>query len=226
MAARTKNPVSGFPRTWQFQDTDGNPVYRIKPRIYTPIRAKIRDICLKGVASIMALTCVFVILDANNVDGKFVGALAIQAAQALAVFAMLIFYTALRTERLVMTADAIAVRRWWGWKRFERNEPHMFSIVIHDWAVREQERIAEKVYEAARKGKKKRIKPYFGHSFHLVLSYGGQRHDLMTVYGAKKAEAVLGRLQYCDLCLDEAMSGRGGSSGQQGGDSGYAPGGL
>ena len=226
MATRTKNPVSGFPRTWQFTDTDGNPVYRIKPRIYTPIRAKIRDNCLKGVAWIMALTCLFVILDSNNVDGAFVGVLAIQAGQALAIFAMLIFYTALRTERVVMSADVIAVRRWWGWKRFERNEPHMFYVTIHDWAVREHERIAEKVHEAAQKGKKLRIKAYFGQSFHIVLSYGGQRHDLMTVYGAKEADAVLGRLQYCDFRLDEAMSGRGGSSGQQSGGSGYAPGGL
>ena len=47
---------------------------------------------------------------------------------------------------------------------------------------------------------------YYGDSLHVVLVYAGHRQDLLTVYGQSEANAIVARLQYCDRCLDKALS--------------------
>ena len=43
---------------------------------------------------------------------------------------------------------------------------------------------------------------YYGNSFHVVLECFGERHDILTVYGLKKATAIHARLKACDAVMD------------------------
>jgi len=47
---------------------------------------------------------------------------------------------------------------------------------------------------------------YFGQSAHVVLFYAGHRQDLLSVWGITIASAIVERLQYCDDCLNKALS--------------------
>ena len=60
----------------------------------------------------------------------------------------------------------------------------------------------------------------------MILIYAGQRVDLLSVFGAKEAAAIVTRLQYCDRLLNEAIAMSGGISKRPEDDWAEAPGGM
>jgi hypothetical protein len=51
MAQTTRSPFEGKPATWQVADVNGNPAFRIEPRILTPLRATMVNVP-SGVAAV------------------------------------------------------------------------------------------------------------------------------------------------------------------------------
>lgn len=200
------SPLSRQPLTREFRTPDGHPAYRVTPHVLTPWRARIADACTTFFKVVLAFACVitFFMLDTAGL---------IQAGLLVALYfaggagiRWVMRYAFRRRAEIVMTTEKIGVRRWFFWKWFPRQIEHRFSLQVHDAAQQEQRDLEFAVRKAASNGKVLRVTPYYADSFHVVLVLAGHREDLMTVYGAKDAAAVVARLQYLDRCLDAVIA--------------------
>jgi hypothetical protein len=108
----------------------------------------------------------------------------------------------------MLTLDQFSVEKMFGWRHYDRLLPHRFALVQHDWAQAEQENAEFQAAQAQRRGKLIRKRRWYSNSFHVSFDYIGQRNDVLTVYGQKKALAILTRLNACDNVLD-ALARRG-----------------
>lgn len=103
------------------------------------------------------------------------------------------------------TADTFRV--WTGrqWLAYDRTLKHRFVMMPHDRAREEEEERELQRANAQKQGRAVNPKRYYSDSYHIILQYMGQRHDLMTVYDKKRASAVLARLKVCDEVMDNAL---------------------
>ncbi|GAB3326701.1 hypothetical protein [Haliea atlantica] len=103
------------------------------------------------------------------------------------------------------TADTFSV--WTGrqWLHYDRTLKHRFVMMTHDRAREEEEERELQRASAQKQGRAVNPKRYYADSYHIILQYMGQRHDLMTVYDKKRASAVLARLKVCDEVMDNAL---------------------
>lgn len=213
MFIRSQNPLSSRPMTIESLDKHGKPKFIIKPLELTPLRCKAVDGMQLAIAVVLGITCV---LDILNLPEFFVEpVIRIIAPAVIAYFFMgWLFRDGLkRSSKIVMTTDAISVRRWHGWVRYNRNLEHQFAVLNHDKTLEERQRHELQTRQASASGKVIQKKAYYGQSFHVVLVYAGHRRDLLTVYGQKEANAIVTRLQYCDRRLNEAINmGSGGQT--------------
>lgn len=134
-------------------------------------------------------------------------ALVVPAVSGFVLYGALRFLLRKRT-RLVLTLDQFSVETMFGWKHYDRLLPHRFALLQHDWAQAEQEHAEFQAAQAQRQGKLIRKRRWYANSFHVSFDYIGQRNDVLTVYGQKKAMAILTRLNACDNVLD-ALARRG-----------------
>lgn len=213
MFIRSQNPLSGRPVTYALQDINGQPKFIIKPEELTPLRCMAADGIKFLLGVVLSVTCVVAILNLPAFFVEPVLRIIAPAVIAYFVFGWLFRIVLKRNTKIVMTTEAISVRRWYGWVRYNRNFPHQFALLNHDKTLEEKQRYELATRKASAKGQIIQKKVYYGQSFHVVLVYAGQRRDLLTVYGQKEATAIVTRLQYCDGRLNESMN-IGGGSGQ------------
>ena len=206
MFMQSQNPLSGLPVTFELLDGHGKPTFTIKPEELTPLSCKAADGFKFMIGVILSITCVLAILDLPEFFVEPVLRTIVPAV--IAYFALVWMFRCVlkRNTHIVMTTEAIRVRRWYGWMRYNRNLDHQFALLNHDKMRDEQQRHEYEVRQASAKGKRIKKKAYYADSFHIVLVYAGHRRDLLTVYGQKQAVAIVTRLQYCDLRLNEAIN--------------------
>lgn len=226
MPYRLETPLAGLPRTVESRDKAGNPVFTIRPWELTPARAKAADDARGCLGLALLLTWVY---------GLYLGwkgpweHLAVSAAVLFGMhlaLCQLIRACLHATATIEMSTDAICVRRWYGWKRYDRNVEHRFALLIHDRAEAERQNQDYDIRSAASNGRVMRKTAYYGESFHVVLVYAGHRIDLLTVYGQKPAAAIIARLQFCDRRLNEAVKMGGGINSKPEDEWNEGPGGL
>ena len=205
MAPKARSPFAGFPAAWQSQDRSDNPVFHLEPRILTPLRAvvlwHVSDLAIfAGIG--YGLWSAF---SAENPNGwMFAAAVIIPIALERAIYKTLESLFRKRV-RIRMTLDRFSIERWFGWRHFDRQLPHRFAVLQHDWTQAEQD--LEELHQQEMQLKRQPTLRYrlYGESFHLSFDYLAQRNDLMTVYGQKDVVAVAMRLKACDDVLDAFM---------------------
>lgn len=226
MHTRFKNPLSGKPYTVKSIDRTGHPKFKITPYELTPLGAKFADFCCTVLGGALAIDCIISQIYHPNPDlGSIVTAVVtyVSTYYALAWFIKENFR---RKTTIVMTTDAISVRRWYGWQRYDRNLEHRFALHVHDRAQDEQRCHDYELRQESAKGQVVQKIAYYGESFHIVLLHAGHRVDLLTVYGQKESTAIIARLQYCDRCLNEAVNMNGGINNRPEDEWNQTPGGL
>lgn len=226
MPYRLETPLAGLPRTVESRDKAGNPVFTIRPRELTPARAKTADDARGGIALAAVIGWVY---------GLYLGwqgpwePLAVSAGLMFAIYLVLthLIRACLHaTTTIEMSTGAISVRRWYGWKHYDRNVEHRFALLAHDRAQAERQDLDYDIRSAAGNGRAIRKTAYYGESFHVVLAYAGHRVDLLSVYGQKPAAAIIARLQFCDRRLNEAVKMGGGINSSPQDEWNEGPGGL
>jgi hypothetical protein len=93
-------------------------------------------------------------------------------------------------------------------RRFDRELPHRFTLVPHDWIQAELDEGEFRMQQAQLAKKPIRKQRWYAKSFHVSFDYLGQRNDIMTIFGQKEAVAVATRLKAVDDVLD-AIAHRG-----------------
>ncbi|MGC3983107.1 MAG: hypothetical protein QM808_17780 [Steroidobacteraceae bacterium] len=215
MFRRYENPLSGNPRTIEKIDKAGLPEFHIIASELTPERAILASqVSLVAGWSIAAATAYY-LYQRSGLDLEQAASTMLVSGAAYWAFRTLVADFLRRTTKIVMTTEAVKVRRWVTWKSYRRSVPHQFLLAQHDKTQDEQ---IEHEYRKRKDGLSRsvsRCPVYFGNSFHVVLLYAGQRIDLLDVYGPRPAAAIVARLQYCDDALDFAI-GKGHRTGRDG----------
>ena len=202
MKMTVRSPFAGKPATWQVNDRNGNPSFHVEPRILTPFRAMAVSF-LSTVGTIAGIG--YGLLSVANADNPDAGMLA------TAIIVPLIGGVLLRQTlnslfrkrvRLMLTAQRFSVRTFFGWKHYDRELPHRFALLPHDWLQAEQASNEYRMQQAQLARKPLRKQRWYADSFHVSFDYLGQRNDIMTVYGPKEAVAIATRLKACDDVLD------------------------
>ena len=172
--------------------------FTISPRELTPLRAKVAD---NGaiVLAIGAAIYGFMILQASPMTpDSYYWIPVIGPMVALPLIRKVLRHLLKRSWKMVITADQFKVEKWYGWKKYDRQLPHKFSILVHDKTKLEQEKIELDLRKGKQKDKTYSQLCYYGNSFHISYEYLGQRNDIATVFGHKQALALVTRLQACD----------------------------
>lgn len=205
MAPKARSPFAGFPAAWLSYDRSGNPVFHVEPRILTPLRA----VALGRSSEFAILAAMgYAVWSFFTADKPDLWALAAGVILPLALGRVV--YKTLepffrKRVRIRMTLDRFSIMRWFGWRHFDRQLPHRFVILPHDWTQyeRDDEEYRHQIAQLQRQPQE-RFRLYVD-SFHISFDYLGQRNDLMTIYGQKEAIAVATRLKACDDVLDALM---------------------
>jgi hypothetical protein len=230
MSPEFRDPLDGKPSTAEAIGADGLPLFRIRPLVLTPLRAKIADACAWVMMAALAVGCIGLFF--THRSHGFESAVVLFAALLGAWLAAWPLVTCglrlafRRRTEIEMTTDGIAVRTWRGWQRYSRLLEHRFAHVLHDLAAQEYRENDFKGRKAAASGRVIHLTPYYGESFHVVLLYAGHRVDLLTVFGQKDMAAIIARLQYCDRRLNEALAMGGGIPRRPADEWHEAPGGI
>lgn len=226
MPDKFENPLAGAPYTVEAIDQKGDPKFKISPRVLTPQRAKLADDVSAVLGAILVICFIMGIIEQPSPGPEFIICAAAIFFSIYYILAWIIKETFHRRTKIVMTTESISVRRWFGWKHFDRNLEHRFALLVHDLARDEQLRHDYELRQASAKGRVIQKKAYYGESFHIVLLHAGHRKDLLSVYGYQESTAIIARLQYCDRCLNEAAKMGGGISQRPEDDWNQTPGGL
>lgn len=202
MAKNVISPFSGTPRTIKVAGKNGASIYRVFPRELTPVRAKAADgialaSCFGGMAEAVLYLADMTSVPDHYWVGAFAGPLALYPIAKRLTRGL--FAKGLRIE---MSGERFRVKRWFGWRAYDRQIPHRFSLVPHRKAEREQEAHMIAQQQAAQRGQMIRKRAYYGQSFHLVFEYLGHAHELAEIYGQERALKVLARLKACDDVLN------------------------
>lgn len=226
MSASFKNPLEGYPHTVETKGPDGLPSFRISLQSLTPQRARLAH----GAADTASLCFLALSVYALWVTTAQVGIAQCMAALLLVVVARRLLprlaeIAFRQSGEIVMSANAVAVRRGRTWHRYNRLLDHRFALKEHDLTSWERREIEYRVREASTSGQAVNPTVYFGESVHVVLVYSGHRQDIVTVWGIAHASAIVERLQYCDDCLNKALS-MGGAAQTPGDDWPDGPGGI
>lgn len=202
------SPLAGKPATTALRDNNGNPVFVITPRVLTPWRARLADgfHCLLGFVFVV-LFLLFLAGSYGKPRFDMYAALSVAGGLYAARWALVKLATLLirRKTTIIMTTTAIRVRGLLGWKTYDRNIHHSFTMILHDRAKREGIENDFKVRQAAKIGEVISPAAYYGNAAHVCLALAGHRIDLAEVFDHQVAAAIVARLQYCDKCLDAAV---------------------
>lgn len=204
------NPLAGYPATVEVDGADGVPSFHIAPQVLTPLCAKVRDNAASVLSLVLWLAILYDMVTTTPLSTTEAITMVVIGIVGPHLLRRVVEWSLLARREIVMTAETIAVRGLFGWQSYSRHLEHRFALFVHDRAQREQRDNDYEVREAAGRGKAVAPAVYYGQSFHVVLVYAGHRVDLLTVFGERDAAAIIARLQYCDRCLDKALTmGRG-----------------
>lgn len=225
-AQSSSAPFRGFPKTWITVGPDGRMTAKVAPTASTPLRARLS--LYGGIATGLTM------FGAGTVSLIGDGTLNLEAVGTLFVSACFTGPAAwyglyqLSKKRVVvtLTPERIHVRKTFASRSFERSHPHGFALLWHDKAEKEQDRHAFLERKRPPKWWSWRRKKYYGDSYHVVLQCFGERYDILTVYGRKRAEKIHARLQACDTVAHGAEFGDSGVSLSPDADWGVEAGGL
>ena len=200
----TENPMKGFPKTRPIIGQSGVIGYCIRPRVLTPARARIAD----ALGTAMTLTMFGAsgsALYLTQQSDPYIWAAGLVGPLLLRTPLRRVWRQILkRRYKVLISANTVAVRRLWGWRRYDRTLPHRFQILPHDKARDEAESRDRRLQQAQRRGQTLTLPRYYAEGFHVVFQYVGHRRDLMTVLGKKEALAILDRLKACDERMNNA----------------------
>ena len=207
-----KSPFRGFPRTGVTVGANGETCITVKAHALTPARAR-----LSFFGGVIAGTALFA---SGTYDLAADGLLTIEAFGKLIVATTAAFPVSWFGLRQIVkkcaivtfTPARIRVRTAFRLRSFERSHPHGFVLLPHDKADKERDRHAFLDRKRPPKWWSWNRKKYYGESFHVVFQCFGERHDVLTVYGRKKAEAIHARLQACDAVMNGVDFGDSGVS--------------
>ena len=208
MAQRLRSPFAGKPATWLLKDRRGNATFQIEPRILTPFRAMALSYTSDAAIYAAIGYGLWSVAHAENPSVWMWGAaLLIPAALEPVIYRVLRWFFRKRV-RIQMTQEQFSVQRWFGWRHFDRQLPHRFAVLPHDWVQAERDEEEFRMQQAQMQRQPLKKQRLYADSFHISFDYMGQRNDLMTVYGQKDALRVATRLKACDEALD-ALARRG-----------------
>ncbi|MCB9989308.1 MAG: hypothetical protein H6868_08275 [Rhodospirillales bacterium] len=196
------NPLYGFPKTVEHFSAFGSLEYRISFPALTPLRAKIAEAFGYGLATLGGYGLFQHLQGRADAAGDFAPGIAFGFLFTYPAWQWLCRWALTKTTRLTLSVDAVRIRRWHGWQKFDRTLPHSFALLRHDKTRQEERKNDFKVRRAQADGEVILPKEYYGRSLHLVLDYVGHRIDITEIMGAKKAQTVLARLNAIDAILD------------------------
>lgn len=192
----------GEPLTLSWQDDFQRQMIEVRIQEMTPERVKHAEL----------LVMLFFIV---SIIGLFKIAIAVPNVIAPGFLAVLVgcwafhryLHEALRKEtRVVFSPTEFKVLRSGHWDVYDRHLKHSFVMLKHDKARKEREEQECNARAAQAKGKYHPPRRYYDDSYHMVLEYFGQRHDITTVFDEKRARAVIARLQTCDSMMDRHIN--------------------
>ena len=202
MKMTVRSPFAGKPATWQVNDRHGNPAFHVEPRILTPFRAMMVNFLTSvGVVAGMGYGLISAASADNPTPEMFIAAIAVPAIGGI-VLSRTLNSLFRKRVRLMLTPQRFSVRGFFGWKHYDRELPHRFALLPHDWLQAEQASNEYQMQQAQLARKPYRKHRWYSNSFHVSFDYLGQRNDIMTVYGQKEAVAIATRLKACDDVLD------------------------
>jgi len=209
MPDNTISPYEGDPLTTHGVDSKGFSIFTIITKGITPGRAKFAD----G-ASVVLVVCFLVVMlaafhphqtpnESMVLGAVFYGVLLF----GYPIFRAYWRYYLKKTTQTMMTAELFMVKRWRGWKKYDRTLAHFFYMIPHDKSKIEAEIIDHNIRQGNVSAAAHTMRCY-SDSFHICLNYHGTRHDILTVMGHKQACAILARLTLCDETIN-AQTGMG-----------------
>jgi len=195
-------PFRGGPLTRTFTGRNGEPEIAVQARALTPLRARLTHYAGIGAGVAMSGICACDLALGGPVSLEgFAGLLGLTAA-AYPVARFGLRQLVMTGARVTFAPDRITVSHTLKSRRFERSHPHGFVLLPHDKADKERDRHAFLDRKYPPKWWSWKRKKYYGESFHVVLECFGERHDILTVFGGKKAAAIQARLKACDAVMD------------------------
>ena len=208
MAQKIRSPFAGKPATWQVTDRNGMPAFRVEPRVLTPARAMAVSF-LSQLGGLAALGFGLAgVVGADNPTPDMLATAIIVPAIGYAALRQVLGTLFRKRVRLMLTLDKFSVRGLFGWKHYDRELPHRFALVQHDWTQAERDEEDYRTAQAQLKKQAVRKQRWYANSFHVSFDYLGQRNDIVTVFGQQEATALVARLKACDDVLD-ALARRG-----------------
>lgn len=202
---RTRTLSGRGPYIREHRGTDGTVALTVTIRELTPCRAKIAD--RGALVSGLVFFCLLAYGAVMVPTQSWQAWLAVFALPLMSFPLLWLVYRHLIAKRTLVefTPEDFRVKTLLGWRHFDRRHAHAFALLPHDKAPDERDAHDLAMRKAQLKGKAIRKKRYYGDSFHLSYDYLGQRNDLMTIYGHKRALAVQARLRACDEVMDGVL---------------------
>ena len=205
-----KVPFRGKPVTKFRLDRAGDLTVTVNARALHPFVLKlIRWTAVTGSALTLGIGCYGLAVNPYPTWGDAAAVPAITAFTYPALRYSLGYLLQFRTP-VRITKDEVSFKRFLFWKTFERRHPHSFVLLRHDDTNAEKERIAFRNSKKPRKFWFLRRRTYYDDSYHVCLEYFGERQDIITVYGFKKAQKIHARLMACDDVVEGHAHGDGG----------------
>ena len=202
MRQTVRSPFAGKPRTWQTTDRRGNPAFHVEPRILTPFRAMMVNF-MTSVSVVAGIGYGLLnVANASNPDGGMLASAVIIPLVGGIMLRQTLNSFFRKRVRMTLTEQRFSVRGFFGWKHYDRQLPHRFALIPHDWLQAEQASNEYQMQKAQLSRKPFQKQRWYADSFHVSFDYLGQRNDIMTVYGQKEAVAIATRLKACDDVLD------------------------
>lgn len=209
MTKKTISPYDGKPTTKHGMDRNGVSVFTITAKEMTPGRAKFADW-----ASAVLVGCFLVVVLANfhphqSKDESMILGAVFYAVLLLGypVFRIFWRFYLKKETQIILTAELFMVKRWGGWKKYDRSLEHSIYMIAHDKSKVEAEVIDHNIQRGNVTSAAHKMR-YYSNSHHICLNYLGTRHDILTVMGHKEAVAILARLTLCDETIN-AQTGMG-----------------
>ena len=205
-----KKPFRGKPVTIFREDRTGDLTITVYPRALHPITLFcIRWFSLGMAVAALALGGYTLMIDPYPTWAEALGMLIISCL----TYPFLRFGLAMVLQwqaPVRFSKDRISIRRFLFWKHFERRHPHSFTLFEHDKSQDERDKLAFRNNKSPRRFWFLRRRAYFGESYHVCLDYFGERQDIITVHGIKKARKIHARLMACDEVIEGHTHGDGG----------------
>jgi len=203
MSVKVRSVLDGFPKTIDGKTKDGQEKLTVMPTAIVPRMAKISDITAKIVCGLSVPATIYeAFLIQLNEPWHYFGLLGLPVAAYLGT-KWYLRHLFTFTKRFEFTPELFIVRRvLLSNIVVDRSLPGKFTLYIHNAAQEEKENIENKKANRVKRWWNLPIRVYYGNSYHLAYEYMGQRIDIMTIFGSKKANLILSRLNNCNRIMD------------------------